>query len=190
MREGGEHAPSPNHEAKPPVIHPLLGISKLGPTERQPHVWLLSPRTNDLCYSQNATCTQYPPTNHDGQPVALFHQVGSELTSHDQLLSRTYSFSNFGVSTSKQCCSHFLAFSCRPCIRSTLCHCGRVGGGIQQMQTYTSAFEARQVLCFLIPPFPFPFRLPSLCIRPAAQDFQSLGTLAPRIIGLWEWFCC
>lgn len=108
-------------------------------------------------------------------------------------LARSYFFSNFGVSTSKQCCSHFLAFSRRPYIRSTLYHCGRVGGGIQQMQTYTSAFEARQVLFFFYkkrsPPIPFPFRLPSLCVRPATKDFQSLGTLVPRIIGLWEWFC-
>lgn len=36
---------------------------------------------------------------------------------------------------------------------------------------------------------PFPFRLPSLSSRPATKGFQSLGTLVPRIMTLWEWFC-
>lgn len=163
-------------------MHHLLitkpSVSKLGPPGRQPCVWPLSSRTSDLCSGQNATCTRFPPANHDGQLVALFHQAGSRLLMASCHLIPVF-FSNFGVSTSKQCCSHFLAFSCRPYIRSTLYHCGRVGGGIQQMQTYTSAFEARRVLCFLIPPFPFPFDYPVYASAQLPKTFNPSGRWFP-----------
>lgn len=60
-----------------------------------------------------------------------------------------------GGSTSKQCLGPFPAFSHRPCIRSTLYYCDQVGGGIQQMQICTSAFQVRQIL-FFYPSFSIP----------------------------------
>lgn len=98
-------------------------------------------------------------------------------------------FSNFGVSTSKQCCSHFLAFSCRaiyPIYSISLRPSGR---GYPANANLYKRLRSKASPLFFNPSVPFPSRLPSLCVRPATKDFQSLGTLVPRIMGLWEWFC-
>lgn len=105
------------------------------------------------------------------------------------------SFSNFGVSTSKQCLHHFLAFPCRPCIRSTLYHCDQVCGGIQPMQTYNTRLrnKANPLLFFFVKEIvsliSVSLSITQSIIRPAAKGSQSLGTLVPRIMTLWEWFC-
>lgn len=169
---------------KPRVIHPYRGMSKLGLPGRQPR----SPiRPVIYLPTKRGIYIHTTPTGHrDARSAAPLHQVGSRPLVAVCSLAPVSSL-NFGVSTSKQCPGHLLAISRGPCIRSTLYHCGQVCGGIQQMQTYTSAFKTRRVL--LNPTPPLPSRLHSTHTLTATKDSQSRGTLVPRSMVLWEWFC-
>lgn len=142
----------PNHEA---TCH----SSKFGPPERQTHMSGCCP-----CGPVIYLATKMLHIQNPHQHAMIQHMISS--------FRAPIFISILGYPPASSALAHGLAFSCRSCIRSTLYHCSRMGGGIQQRKPRQAppkqgkSFVSSSLISFLL--------LISQSMHPSNQQKHSI----------------